>query len=821
MSTAVVGVDDLAPVVEQRDGDDLLSGPAWSRHPLDLARLVVAAVALVATLALAVRRPSSVRSVSVDLVDVVGDLPTWVSDLLLGTTQLLALLVPVVMLVVLARSSPRLLATAVGAAAVAGGVMALVQHTIDDMVPNQVVRVTEEASFVVGAAFPSAAYIAGFTAGVVVLGPVLSRGWRRTAVVGLALSCLTRVVTAVAVPLNLAITVSLGALVGSAALAALGSPRRRASRRAVLAGLASAGFAAERIEPVAAEAAHARTFIATTASGRRAFVKLLGRDERSADVLFRALRALRVKDLDDERPGWSPADLVEHEAFTGLLAARRGVSVADVVAVGTTAGGDGVLALAVVDGTPLDQLPADEVTDLLLDAVWAQVRDLRRQGLAHRWLTASHLLVAPGGAADAEGADGDDPVPALTLVDFRWSVRQAQPEQLAADVAMLAVSLSLLVGASRAVAAAARVLDPAELAAALPLVQPLALPSDLRKQVDGNQALLPLVRKQMQAAAGGVTYQLADIERISAKQLVTLFGSVVATYTLLSFASNWADISTALRSVAPQDLPALVLLAAVPYVAGAATFASVVPRPLPFGEVVRLMVGQSFLNRFTPANAGGMALRVRYLQKRGVDLGGAAAGVALTAAASAIGQVAVLATFAAWAGSDGGFAFSLPRASSVAVALAVLAAVGSLVWFTPLGRRVIGRRLATTARQVWTTLRDLARRPARFVTLFATTIASKVAVIIAFCLSCRALDVGLGIPKLGLLYLTASSLAAAAPTPGGVGAVEAALTAALTGVGVPPADALSAVFLFRLFSYWLPVPFGWFSLQKLRRTALA
>jgi uncharacterized protein (TIRG00374 family) len=265
----------------------------------------------------------------------------------------------------------------------------------------------------------------------------------------------------------------------------------------------------------------------------------------------------------------------------------------------------------------------------------------------------------------------------------------------------------------------------------------------------------------------------------------------------------------------------LAILAALPYLAGAATFSSVVPRRLPYGEVVRVMAGQSFLNRFTPANAGGMALRVRYLQKRGVDLGGAAAGVALTSVASAIGQVIVLATFAAWAGSTRSFSFSLPAASSVAVGGAVLLAVAGLVWVTPFGRRVIARRIETTTKSVWTTLRALAKQPARFVTLFTTTLASKVATIFMFVVSVDALGISLSFPKLGLLYLTASSVAALAPTPGGVGAVEAALTAALTGAGAPPAQALSSVLLFRLASYWLPVPFGWWALHRLREGVLA
>ena len=82
------------------------------------------------------------------------------------------------------------------------------------------------------------------------------------------------------------------------------------------------------------------------------------------------------------------------------------------------------------------------------------------------------------------------------------------------------------------------------------------------------------------------------------------------------------------------------------------------------------------------------------------------------------------------------------------------------------------------------------------------------------------MDVTISYPRLGLLYLTASSVASAAPTPGGLGAVEAALTAALTGVGVPPADALSAVFLFRLMTFWLPVPFGWLAFQRLQKAIL-
>ena len=51
-----------------------------------------------------------------------------------------------------------------------------------------------------------------------------------------------------------------------------------------------------------------------------------------------------------------------------------------------------------------------------------------------------------------------------------------------------------------------------------------------------------------------------------------------------------------------------------------------------------------------------------------------------------------------------------------------------------------------------------------------------------------AVDGGLSFAQVGAVYLGASVVAAAAPTPGGLGAVEAALAAGLTGAGMDGAS---------------------------------
>jgi uncharacterized protein (TIRG00374 family) len=73
------------------------------------------------------------------------------------------------------------------------------------------------------------------------------------------------------------------------------------------------------------------------------------------------------------------------------------------------------------------------------------------------------------------------------------------------------------------------------------------------------------------------------------------------------------------------------------------------------------------------------------------------------------------------------------------------------------------------------------------------------------------------IAKIGFVYLTGSVVGSIIPVPGGIGPVELALTTGLTAAGVPGGTALSAVLLFRLLTFWLPVPAGWVALNYLER----
>ncbi len=91
--------------------------------------------------------------------------------------------------------------------------------------------------------------------------------------------------------------------------------------------------------------------------------------------------------------------------------------------------------------------------------------------------------------------------------------------------------------------------------------------------------------------------------------------------------------------------------------------------------------------------------------------------------------------------------------------------------------------------------------------------AALVAALVAFGVHARPAEVLLA-------YVIAQAFAMIPITPGGVGFVDAGLTALLVLVGVPADTALIGTLLYRLFSFWLPIPvgvFAWASWRTVRR----
>jgi uncharacterized protein (TIRG00374 family) len=83
--------------------------------------------------------------------------------------------------------------------------------------------------------------------------------------------------------------------------------------------------------------------------------------------------------------------------------------------------------------------------------------------------------------------------------------------------------------------------------------------------------------------------------------------------------------------------------------------------------------------------------------------------------------------------------------------------------------------------------------------------------------SLEAFGGGLSGVQVTAVYLGGAAVSGVAPTPGGLGAMEAALVAGMTALGEDSGSAVAAVLGFRLLTFWLPTLPGFLALRALRR----
>ena len=777
-------------------------GDRYYRHPGDVVRLVVWGAATVVLIVWTWLATSTTEGVTTDLGRATGRIPVALRELLLAVAQVAAVIVPIAVAVVLVvQQRWRRLALVAGAGVAGTAIFMLVDARLD--LAGGLPDAVDSGTWLASPGFPSLPFIAGLAAAAMVGKPWMSRPWRRATDLALvALVAIVIVAGTLGVP-ELLLAAALGTTVGAAVLTAFGAPNRRPAPAVVASGLQAAGLDVVDLTLERAEGGRSQLYTVAAAGGRQVFAKVYARDSRDADLLYRGYRMMLLRGPSDAWPSASLQQDVEHQAFLLLLAGQGGVACPRVELVTRLPDGSMVLALEHVGGSGLDELPPGTIDAALLDAVWAAVKTLHQQHLAHRALRAANVLVT-----------GGRPV----LVDLGFGQDSAPERMQAIDRAELLTSLATIIGPEPVVAAAVRVLGPADVATALPFLQPLALSAATRHAA--SKSLLRELRASVEAATGVAPVPLERLIRVRPRTLVTIAALVGAFYVLLPQLANVGDSFVALRSANWGWLVASAVLSAATYVAAAVCTIGSVPDPVPFVPTVEAQLASSFVNRVTPANVGGMALNVRFLQKAGVEPAQAVTGVGLNSFVGAVVHIVLLVVFLTWAGRDSSAAFRIPADSKYLVIIAlVLAAVGVFV-ATRRGRKLMRTHVFVFLRRSWAGMRSLARSPSRLAALLGGSIGVSVAYIAALAACVAAFHGGSSFAEVGAVYLGASIIAAAAPTPGGLGAMEAALVAGFTGVGMDPGVAVATVLSYRLVTYWLPILPGWISFQVLERRGL-
>jgi uncharacterized membrane protein YbhN (UPF0104 family)/membrane-associated phospholipid phosphatase len=766
------------------------------RHPGDVLRVLVGGLVVMAG-ALAAHR-GHVFAFDANLFRLVNQLPDALGRPLLVVMQLGAVAaVPVVAAVALAARRPRLARDL----ALSGGLAWVLAKLVKDLVgrarPVALLDGVVERALNTGLGYPSG-HVAVAAALATAAGPWLPRPARRAVWWVVWLVALGRMYAGAHLPLDVVGGAALGWAVAAATHLAVGAPGGLPTASAIREGLRAAGIEPDTIRLVGADARGSVPIVVRTRDGARWFVKAVGREQRDADLLYKLWRWAAFREFEDETPFGTPKQAVEHEAYLQLLAARAGVRTPAVLTTAPTGDGHVLLVLQHVAGETLDRLDAAAVDDRLLAAVWAEMGRLRAAGIAHRDLRRANVLVDPDGRP--------------WLLDFGFAEAAASPRRLAGDVAELLTSLACVVGADRAVRSATGTLGVEAVAQALPLLQPAALAPATRVDLRARPGLLAELRERAAAAAGTEPPPLEPLTRVRPRTLLLLVAAGFAVHLLLPQVGELRQTLAALQVAHWTWLAAGLVLSAASYLAAAVAQLGAVDPPLAVGRTTLVQVASSFANRLTPASLGGIGLNVRYLQRAGMDRPAAVAAVAVNTAAGALLHVLGLLVAAFLVGHTELHTAQIPRGWPVLVALAAVLATGGLALWSPLGRR----RLVVPAWRAGRELGRVLRRPGKAAQLLGGS--AGVTLTYALALACCLAAFGAHLPLASTVavYLAGAAVASVSPTPGGLGAMEAALVAGLTAVGAPTGPAVAGVLAFRLLTFWLPILPGWLAYRALR-----
>lgn len=531
----------------------------------------------------------------------------------------------------------------------------------------------------------------------------------------------------------------------------------------------------------------------------RAIVEMYGPNQRSGGIMSQVWRRARLRNSETAPLHASMRRAVEHRGLMSIAIGDLGVANSTTVALAALERGWTLYAHTQARGVAIDQSSADES---LVGPVWKALGVLNRHQIAHGDLRGKEITVDEGSAL---------------FGGFGSAEYGATDVLLQADMAALLVSTTAIFGAEAAVRAAIEEFDAATVLAASRRLTKSALPKHIRASLTEPGAVMTAARDEVMHQTGADQIKAETITRFTRTQVIQLVLLVALVYVAYPFISTVPAFFSELRTANWWWAVLGLAVSALTYVGAAAALWACASGLVSFRNLTIMQVANTFAATTTPAGVGGLALSTRFLQKGGLGALRATAAVALQQSVQVITHVGLLIFFSVVAGTSANLSHFVPKTAVLYLIGGVALGIVGTFTFVPQLRRWLGAELRPRLKELGGELVELAREPKRLAVIVAGCAATTLGAALALWASVNAFGGGTTFVTVTVVTMIGGTLASAAPTPGGVGAVEAALIGGLAAFGVLPAVAVPSVLLYRVLTCWLPVFVGWPVMRWLTR----
>ena len=288
-------------------------------------------------------------------------------------------------------------------------------------------------------------------------------------------------------------------------------------------------------------------------------------------------------------------------------------------------------------------------------------------------------------------------------------------------------------------------------------------------------------------------------------------------YVAIPLVSETPDILSALRQAHPAWMGVAAVAVCGGFVSASVALRACAGIPISYVDGVEMQVAATFTATATPASVGSLALGVRFLSTYGLPVSIATAVVGLQSLVQFLVHIVLLVILALIGGRAVDVLRDAPSGWTVLVVLGLSLTVVSIALGIPRIRAALADVWQHRGREAVDHLKLLVRAPARLAASVLGAAGGSLSSAVAMWAVLIAVGGGSHPVTAAFATLVGATLASAAPTPGGIGAVEAALVASLTALGINPGTALAATFVYRSIATWIPSGLGWIFYNRLQR----
>jgi uncharacterized protein (TIRG00374 family) len=766
-----------------------------TRRTSDILRLLLAALFLAVVITSSLITRYDWVSLEKSISDIVGVLTPTQSNLVYLAYGIAIVALPFAILIgLIAGRHWKLL----GAYAAAGVISVLALSVRPDGIaaPRWHFDVAEQPKTFLSQFLDDPRWIAMLAAMLTVSGPWLPARWRHWWWALLLAFVPIHLVVSAVVPARSLLGLAVGWFIGALVILLVGTPALEVPLEGAVRAMDGRGCKITDLTVVRLPGRGSLLLSATCADGTVKEIELYSPNQRSGGAMRQLWRKFTLRGGETAPFHASMRRVVEHRALMAIAIGDLDVANTAPLAVTPLDRGWTLYAHTPARGTPLDE--ATEST--LVPRIWGALRILHDQHISHGDLRPRKITV-----------DGDT----VMFGGFEHAEYGATDAQLHSDIAQLLVTTTSLYDPPTAVRAAVGVFGKGAVLTASERLAKATVPKRLRDSIPDARGVISAARAEVMLQTGADELGTATITRFNRNQILQMVLLVALVYVALPFISTVPTFLSELRTANYWWGLLGLAISALKYVGAAAALWACADGLVSFRNLTLMQVANTFAATTTPAGVGGLALSARFLQKGGLGALRAATAVALQQSVQVVTHITLLILFSAFAGASANLTKFVPSATIFyAVGGAIVIVVAAFV-IVPKLRRFLTGTVAPRVREVLNDLRELASEPRRLILIVLGCAATTLGGAVALWACIEAFGGNASFVTVTVVTMIGGSLASAAPTPGGVGAVEAALIGGLAAFGVPAGIAVPSVLLYRVLTCWLPVFVGWFLMRWL------